>query len=346
MWVAEAGTRRASDLEVVLQQRRGPGLHGRERRDHPHRPLGPEARRDRARLVRRPGRATARSARTASSPTATTSTSPTAARPRLARRRADETSSCATRRWSPRSGCRASTGRCARSTRHGGHFKIADLWKFEDAEQPGRRASATRSSTPTRSTCTPTTGASSSPTRAATACCARTGGAASRRSAIFPNATRRTRSAAARRPGPAAIIPMQAVPTGVVKGPDGALYMSQLTGFPFPVGGANVFRIDPWSGQDLGLRDGVHEHHRPRLRQGRHALRARDGRDDSPAARLDRRRAAHRPLARQGAEAESALPAGTLTHPGGVAVGKRGDLYVTNRSDEADFGEVLKLDLG
>ena len=45
------------------------------------------------------------------------------------------------------------------------------------------------------------------------------------------------------------IIPMQAVPTGVVKGPDGALYMSQLTGFPFPVGGANVYRIDPRSGK-------------------------------------------------------------------------------------------------
>ena len=38
---------------------------------------------------------------------------------------------------------------------------------------------------------------------------------------------------------------MQAVPTGVVKGPDGALYMSQLTGFPFLLGGANVYRLDP-----------------------------------------------------------------------------------------------------
>src|SRR5215218_566205 len=37
---------------------------------------------------------------------------------------------------------------------------------------------------------------------------------------------------------------MQAVPTEVVLGPDGALYISQLTGFPFPVGGANIYR---WS---------------------------------------------------------------------------------------------------
>jgi hypothetical protein len=43
-------------------------------------------------------------------------------------------------------------------------------------------------------------------------------------------------------------IPMDAVPTSVVKGPDGAYYVGQLTGFPFPVGGARVFRVVP--GQD------------------------------------------------------------------------------------------------
>jgi hypothetical protein len=37
-------------------------------------------------------------------------------------------------------------------------------------------------------------------------------------------------------------IPMQAVPTTVTRGPDGALYVGQLTGFPFPVDAANVYR--------------------------------------------------------------------------------------------------------
>ena len=41
---------------------------------------------------------------------------------------------------------------------------------------------------------------------------------------------------------------MDAVPTSVAEGPDGALYVGQLTGFPFPVGGANVYRVAP--GQD------------------------------------------------------------------------------------------------
>ncbi|MGH3727161.1 MAG: ScyD/ScyE family protein [Micromonosporaceae bacterium] len=40
-------------------------------------------------------------------------------------------------------------------------------------------------------------------------------------------------------------IPMQAVPTSVVWGPDGALYVGQLTGFPFPKGEALVYRVVP-----------------------------------------------------------------------------------------------------
>ena len=43
---------------------------------------------------------------------------------------------------------------------------------------------------------------------------------------------------------PGTQIPMDAVPTSVVKGPDGAYYVGQLTGFPFPVDGANVYRIE------------------------------------------------------------------------------------------------------
>lgn len=42
---------------------------------------------------------------------------------------------------------------------------------------------------------------------------------------------------------PGTMIPSQAVPTAVAKGPDGAWYVSQLTGFPFPAGGANIYRV-------------------------------------------------------------------------------------------------------
>ena len=46
-------------------------------------------------------------------------------------------------------------------------------------------------------------------------------------------------------PDSGSMMPMQAVPTSVVVGPDGAYYVSQLTGFPFPVGGANIWRVEP-----------------------------------------------------------------------------------------------------
>ena len=44
---------------------------------------------------------------------------------------------------------------------------------------------------------------------------------------------------------PGTQIPMDAVPTSVVRGPDEAYYVSQLTGFPFPLGAANVYRLVP-----------------------------------------------------------------------------------------------------
>jgi hypothetical protein len=44
---------------------------------------------------------------------------------------------------------------------------------------------------------------------------------------------------------PGTEIPTDAVPTSVVQGPDGAHYISQLTGFPFEKGDANIWRVVP-----------------------------------------------------------------------------------------------------
>ena len=40
-------------------------------------------------------------------------------------------------------------------------------------------------------------------------------------------------------------VPMETVPTATAIGPDGALYVSELTGFPFEPGAARIFRIAP-----------------------------------------------------------------------------------------------------
>jgi hypothetical protein len=50
-------------------------------------------------------------------------------------------------------------------------------------------------------------------------------------------------------------------------------------------------------------------------------------------------------VSRRGTKRKLALPAGTLTEPGGIAVGRHDKLYVSNRSREAAKGEVLRIDL-
>jgi hypothetical protein len=138
-------------------------------------------------------------------------------------------------------------------------------------------------------------------------------------------------------------IPMQAVPTGVVRGPDGDYYMSQLTGFPFPVGAANVYRVDGRTGNaevfadgftnimDLAFdRDGtlwVLEIDHDSLLGG-----ATDGAIYS--------------VDENGDKQQLDLPAGTLTAPGGITVGDDGALYVTNKTMSAGDGEVLRIDPG
>jgi sugar lactone lactonase YvrE len=44
---------------------------------------------------------------------------------------------------------------------------------------------------------------------------------------------------------PADEMPMESVPTNVAVGPDGNYYVAELSGFPFPVGGANVYQVTP-----------------------------------------------------------------------------------------------------
>ena len=51
---------------------------------------------------------------------------------------------------------------------------------------------------------------------------------------------------------------VQAVPTAVAVGPDGAYYVGQLTGVPFIVGAANVFRLAPGATPEVYLEGFTH----------------------------------------------------------------------------------------
>jgi hypothetical protein len=136
---------------------------------------------------------------------------------------------------------------------------------------------------------------------------------------------------------------MQAVPTGVVEGPDGDYYMTQLTGFPFPVGAANVYRIDRKSGEAevfasgfTNLMDLAFDEHGTLwvLEIDHDSLFMGAGTDGAIFA-----------LDQDGNATQLELPPGTLTHPGGITVGEDGALYVTNKADQANVGEVLRITL-
>jgi hypothetical protein len=138
-------------------------------------------------------------------------------------------------------------------------------------------------------------------------------------------------------------VPMQAVPTGVIKGGHGDYFMSQLTGFPFPVGGANVWRVDRRTGDAEVFASGFTNIMDLAFdRRGTLWVLEIDhdsllgGTNDGAIFAVDR----------NGNKTQLELPAGTLTHPGGITVGKDGALYVTNHGDEAGAGEVLRIDVG
>jgi hypothetical protein len=44
---------------------------------------------------------------------------------------------------------------------------------------------------------------------------------------------------------PGTLLAMDSVPDTLAVGPDGALYVGELTGFPFPIGGARIYRLVP-----------------------------------------------------------------------------------------------------
>jgi hypothetical protein len=138
-------------------------------------------------------------------------------------------------------------------------------------------------------------------------------------------------------PNPTPIGPpfIDSVPTAVAVGPDGAYYVAELTGVPFALGLANIYRVVPgqaprvaWSGFttviDIAFgQDGslyVLEHSTGPV------FFALPGR-----------------LLKVAPDGTRTTVIDGLTRPGSVAVGRDGALYVSNRSTSIDTGEVLRI---
>jgi sugar lactone lactonase YvrE len=137
---------------------------------------------------------------------------------------------------------------------------------------------------------------------------------------------------------PGTTIPMQAVPNSVTRGPDGAWYVGTLTGFPFPAGAAQVWRVTPGHAPTVVASGFTNIIDLAFDRRGRLLVLeiAKNGLLDptSPGAlwRVDR----------VGAKT---LVTDALTAPGGVVVGTDGRAYVTNASTSPGAGQVLRIPL-
>jgi sugar lactone lactonase YvrE len=135
-------------------------------------------------------------------------------------------------------------------------------------------------------------------------------------------------------------IPMQAVPTTVVKGPDGAYYVGQLTGFPFPPGGANVFRVVPGKAPKVFAAGFTNIIDIAFDKRGRlYVLEIATngllsaGENELPVGRLVR-------VNKDGSR--TTLASEGLNAPAGFVLG-RGAAYITNNSILSDAGQVVKV---
>lgn len=131
---------------------------------------------------------------------------------------------------------------------------------------------------------------------------------------------------------------IDSVPTSIVRGPDGAYYVGELTGFPFPVGYARVWRLAPGQNRTLvasGLTNIIDLAFDRRGRLLVLELTARGLLSGDPTGRLVRIEPTgeHTVLAREG-----------LVFPGGMEVVPNGDIYITNHTNGPDGGgELLRI---
>jgi hypothetical protein len=143
--------------------------------------------------------------------------------------------------------------------------------------------------------------------------------------AVFPN-----RSVGA--------LTIQAVPTTVVRGPDGWLYVGQLTGAPFPAGAANVYRVPPEGGTPVVYASGF-----------TNIIDIAFGSDGSlyvleiDANGLATAGSAGALIRVAPGGARTTIASTELTNPGGIAIGPDDTIYVTNLATSPGGGQVLRI---
>jgi hypothetical protein len=133
-------------------------------------------------------------------------------------------------------------------------------------------------------------------------------------------------------------IPMQAVPTAVAEAPDGSFFVGELTGFPFPVGAARVYRVPRTGGTPVVVAQGftnIIDIAASSTGMGYVLEHDADGiLGPGTAGRLIR-------VNTDGSQ--TVLTNANLNKPGGLTIGPDGAIYVTNNGTSPGGGEVVRL---
>ncbi|MBE9006108.1 ScyD/ScyE family protein [Fortiea sp. LEGE XX443] len=138
---------------------------------------------------------------------------------------------------------------------------------------------------------------------------------------------------------PPSQIAIQAVPSSVVKGPDGAYYVSQFTGFPFPEGGAKIYRVGT-DGKTTVYADGFTQLTDLEfdIAGNLYALQyanqpAWKGNFDGSLIKI----------AADGTRT-TILNGNGLESPNALTIGADGAIYISNRSDRPGQGQIIKVE--
>lgn len=133
--------------------------------------------------------------------------------------------------------------------------------------------------------------------------------------------------------------PQQAVPTSVTQGPDGAFYVGQLTGFPWPANAASVFRVVP-GGQPQVYATGFNAIHDITFGPdgSLYVLQISDDQLECEFAGVCAGK-----LIRVAPDGTRTVLARDLPFPGGVVVTKNNEIYMTLFSIFPGMGMVVRM---
>ncbi len=133
--------------------------------------------------------------------------------------------------------------------------------------------------------------------------------------------------------------PTQAVPSSVAKGLDGAYYISQFTGFPFPEGGAKIYRVGA-DGLPTIFADGFTQLTDLEFDPAGNLYALQYANQSAWKGNFD---GSVIKIATDGTRT-TLLSGNGLESPSALTIGADGAVYVTNRGDRPGLGQVIRIE--